>query len=350
MTINSDSELDSTPDERTTKQRKNVRRALVALAIIIVLLITTAIGAGLWLRHKFSQIETFKDPFQEVSKIEGIQRPDNTTTENKQPVNFLILGTDSRISAGNPAQWKAGAQRTDAIMIAQIDGSRSSINVLSIPRDAWVSIPGHGEAKINAAFSIGGLPLTIATVEQLTGIRIQHAAIMDFNSFVSLTDAVGGVELNSVTEGKKHYNGKQALAFVRERKHLPGGDFDRVRRQQTWMKAVISQTLTKETLSSPTKLLELFNSLSPYVAIDENLNFTTLASLAAELRNLRSNDVHFITAPHAGTGRSADGQSIVNLDRANFDEMVKAFAEDKALMYIHQNAGKLKTLESTPVN
>ena len=81
------------------------------------------------------------------------------------------------------------------MMLVHIPADRASVQVMSIPRDSWVAVPGHGDAKINAAYSWGGPTLMIQTVEQLTGVRIDHIALTDFNSFVGITDALGGVEI-----------------------------------------------------------------------------------------------------------------------------------------------------------
>ncbi|WP_234305198.1 LCP family protein, partial [Actinomyces sp. S6-Spd3] len=180
-------------------------------------------------------------------------------------------------------------------MILQIAGDRESVNVISIPRDSWVDIPGYGKQKINAAFSYGGPTLTIATVEQLTGIPIDHVAVVDFTSFSALTDALGGVTMTTSTEGTQTYDGEAALAFVRERKNLPGGDFDRVRRQQLWMKTVADKVLTRETLSNPANLLSLYNTVSPYVAVDEAFSLSTILDLGTDFKALQNADFNFLT-------------------------------------------------------
>ena len=332
------------------QERSATKKALAALLIIVVLLVAVGAGAFAWISSKLNSVQTLADPFSGISKIEDVPERPAQPEDDTPPVNFLVLGSDSRVSAGDPSQWEAGAQRTDAFMIAQISGDRKSVSVMSIPRDSWVAIPGHGEAKINSAFSYGGPTLTIATVEQLTGIHIDHVAVVDFTSFAELTDALGGVELTSETEGTRTYTGEEALAFVRERKSLPGGDFDRVRRQQLWMKAVLEKTLTAETLSDPAKLLSLYNSISPYIALDNGLGITDIISLATSMKDVRSKDFNFVTAPFTGTGTSADGQSIVLLDDAKFAELTKAFVEDRARLYIDEHVNDLRTLDSGAVN
>ncbi len=330
------------------KERKGTRRALVVIAVILAVILALAIAAAAWLTSKLGEIQTLDDPFENIPALEGVDsRPTHDPEpETDSPVNVLMLGTDSRISAGDPSEWVQGAQRTDAFMILQISGDRESINVMSIPRDAWVYIPGYGNQKINAAFSYGGPTLTIATVEQLTGIPIDHIAVVDFTSFAALTDALGGVEMTSLNEGTKTYNGEEALTFVRQRKGLPGGDFDRVRRQQMWMQSVISQTLTRDNLTNPARALELYNTVSPYIAVDDGFGLGTVIDLAPDVARIGSEDMNFVTAPNDGTGTSSDGQSIVILDQDEFDALTDAFAEDRAAEYINENADSLRTLDS----
>lgn len=324
---------------------KNGRKVLVVLAALILVL-GSLIGVGAWwINSKFGQIEQIADPF---TKIET-PRPEPVQPEDERPVNILILGSDSRTSGGDLKAIAQGGTRSDALMIMQISGDRGKVNVMSIPRDSWVPIPGHGDAKINAALAFGGPSLAISTVEQLTNIPIDHVALMDFTSFVKLTDLVGGVDLTSTTEGTKHYSGAEALAFVRERKSLVGGDFDRVRRQQLWMSTVMKQVLTADTLNSPTKILDLYNAMSPYVAVDDSLGMTEIASLAASMTDVRSDDFQFITVPVAGTGTSADGQSIVNLDMDRAAPLFDAFVQDNATSYIAANQGELRSIDSEPV-
>ena len=112
-------------------------------------------------------MEFIADPFAGIPT----RAPQQQAAAGEEPaVNILVLGTDSRTSASDPSQWQEGAQRTDAIMIVQVSGDRKTVSVMSIPRDSWVEIPGHGQGKINAAYSYGGPSLTIHTVENLTGM------------------------------------------------------------------------------------------------------------------------------------------------------------------------------------
>ena len=327
---------------------------LSVLAIFLVLTLATG-GLALWVRHSIaSGMEFIADPFAGIPT----RAPQQKVAAGEEPaVNILVLGTDSRTSASDPSQWKEGAQRTDAIMIVQVSGDRKTVSVMSIPRDSWVEIPGHGQGKINAAYSYGGPSLTIHTVENLTGIHIDHFAVANFESFVALTDEIGGVRVNLKTPqtlagkelgaGAQVLDGQQALAYTRERSSLPNGDFDRVKRQQTWMRSIVSRVLTNGTLSSPTALYSFLKTASRTVAVDESFTLNQMQSLALETRHLHSNDIRFMTVPTAGTGTSTDGQSIVTLDADADTPLFKAFAEDRVSAYLTEHPDAVELLPAT---
>ena len=327
---------------------------LSVLAIFLVLTLATG-SLALWVRHSIaSGIEFIADPFAGIPA----RAPQQKVAAGEEPaVNILVLGTDSRTSASDPSQWKEGAQRTDAIMIVQVSGDRKTVSVMSIPRDSWVEIPGHGQGKINAAYSYGGPSLTIHTVENLTGIHIDHFAVANFESFVALTDDIGGVRVNLKTPqtlagkelgaGAQVLDGQQALAYTRERSSLPNGDFDRVKRQQTWMRSIVSRVLTNGTMSSPTALYSFLKTASRTVAVDESFTLNQMQSLALETRHLHSNDIRFMTVPTAGTGTSTDGQSIVTLDADADTPLFNAFAEDRVSAYLTEHPDAVELLPAT---
>lgn len=340
----------------TTRQRPRRRgrlAVLIALGLLFALA-AAAIGTLWYLQNRLdNSIERVEDPFDGLTN-----RPSPTPSEEEEDtepaVNFLVLGSDSRISAGDPDQWSYGAQRTDSIMLVHIPGDRSGAFVMSIPRDSWVDVPGYGTAKINAAFSYGGPALLIETIENLTGVYIDHFAVADFESFQQLTDAVGGVDISvaydtpALPAGEYHMNGEEALAYARERYNLPGGDFDRVQRQQNWMRAIARQALTRETLTNPLLLNDFLTTAAESVAVDEDFTIGEMRSLALSMTSVRDDDLVFLTVPIAGTGRSPDGaQSIVNLAQPAFSEMMEAVAQDDLATYLEENPDQARLLTET---
>jgi LCP family protein required for cell wall assembly len=322
------------------RRRRIVVRMLAICCAAGIVLASAGLGVVLWLQHHYDKnIERFGDPF---TTLPTQSRP---RAGAAGAMNILLLGSDSRISAGDPASWVRGAQRTDAIMIAHIPADRKKVTITSIPRDSWVDVPDHGDNKINAGFSLGGPALMVRTVEKLTGVRIDHVVIADFEGFTDITDELGGVQItvpktthderSSFRAGTQVMDGATALKYVRQRHNLPGGDFDRVKRQQNWIRAVALKALDKGTLTSPLKLNSVLDSLTRSLAADDDFSFGTMRSLALSLRNVRGDDLTFMTAPVAGTGRSPDGkQAIVLLDTSANKVLWKAVKNDKMATWL----------------
>lgn len=327
-------------------RRRRRSKGFVAGLVIGGLLLVGGGGAAAYFGYRASLDNNMEriDPFAE---IDPSTRPSAEPAEGPTaPVNILVLGSDSRISAGDPNAWEAGAQRTDAIMLVHLAADRQSAAAISIPRDSWVPIPGYGEAKINAAFSYGGPPLMIQTVEDLTGVRIDHFAVTDFESFKALTDSLDGVEI-TVPDGeggsmRQAMTGEEALAFTRERYALSNGDFGRVQRQQAWMRAIVAKA--KNSMSEPLRMANFLEAITSSVAVDQDLTLDRIQELFAGAGDISTNEITFMTAPYSGTGRSADGQSIVVLDRATFDPLMKAVAKDDVPGFLADNPAAMDVL------
>lgn len=327
--------------ENQEEAKKKSRKLKVMLTVLLVAVLAIGASAAGLLFYLKSQMQ-----FTDFSANDFSHQPVTEGTTGKVE-NFLILGSDSRISHGSN-EWSYGAQRSDVMMIAQISADRKHISIMSIPRDSAVEIPGHdGLNKINAAFSFGGVPLTVATVEGATGIRIDHVAYLDFQSFVALTDAVGGVTMTSVDEGTRDYTGDEALAFVRTRKTLPNGDFDRVRRQQAWMSAVFHKVFTRDVLTSPSKVKEVYDALVPNVALDQSVDLTYLLELAVSMGRADDVSLHSVTAPIGGS--SNDGQYLAHFDEERFTPLCESFRNGDAWEYIDAHSSDLDTLNSRPI-
>ena len=359
----------------TTRRRKIIQRVgIVALASLLL-----AVTAGVvlwrvadarindnieWLGDIFDELPT-RPPTAEPEPGPTAMDPGSEPTEAAEPepeppapaeppVNILLLGSDSRTSAGDPSQWEYGAQRTDAILLVHIPSDRERAFVMSIPRDSWVAIPGHGEAKINAAFAYGGPALMVQTFEQLTGIRLDHVVVSDFESFARITDHFGGVEITIpettydrrrgewIPAGTYEMNGEEALDYVRQRYGLPGGDFDRVRRHQNWLKAILAASVEQGIRDNPVKLTQALLVISESIAADDGFTVSKMRELALSTRPIdEAKDVTVFTAPYNGTGTSADGQSIVVLNRERLAAVCAAIAAGDAGQFLADHPGYL---------
>ncbi len=348
---------DVDPAGRTRPKRRRRwlhgwRGAVTALGVVVGLLGLLVVGGLVGLAQLKAgynrNIERFGDPFKAIPQA-ARPTPEAGTTG---ATNILLLGSDSRVSAGDPSQWTVGAQRTDAIMIVHIPADRKGAYIISIPRDSWVTIPGHGQAKINAAFSWGGPTLMVQTVESVTGVRIDHVAIVDFDGFKQITDALGGVTITvpqtvsssqgTIKAGTYTMDGTTALTYVRQRYNLPGGDFDREKRQQNFLRAVMVKLMSKGTLTDPLKLNDVLGALTKSLSTDDSFSIDQMQNLAVSLRDVRSGDVKFLTVPVSGTGWSPDHQqSIVVLAKQADASLWQSVRKDAVGDWIGSNNANL---------
>ncbi|BBG04110.1 MULTISPECIES: LCP family protein [Pseudonocardia] len=327
------------------KRRRTGRRLLVtALTLALVLLLAVA-GAAVYLVSSVgNDVPRIPDAFR------GLAAADRPATFGG--TTFLLVGTDSRAEepitgAGAAPDADGGSERSDVIMLGTLAPDGSSASVVSIPRDSWVEIPGRGMDKANAAYAYGGAPLLIETVEQLTGVRVDHFGVIDFAGFTTLVDSVGGIDVTvaratsnagvDFAAGENHLDGTQALAYVRQRYGLPNGDLDRAARQQNAIKALLERVQATAT-SDPAALYSFATSVGDAVSVDDSLTNTALVQLAVANRNLRGSDVAFVTAPVAGLGREG-AQSVVYLDETRGQELWGAVRDGSVRQFAELNPG-----------
>jgi LCP family protein required for cell wall assembly len=328
--------------ESVAQPRAKKRRLKIALATIGAILVVMVGAVGIYaatLSQKFESSETLTEVFPDETL-----RPAPVEVEEEEAAtaqNILLLGSDTRGRISG-SLGSASGNRSDTMMVVHMSADRKNIHVMSIMRDSWVTIPGRGEAKMNAALAYGGVPLVVQTVEGLINARIDHVAVVDFTGFQGITDALGGVTVNNAiafsrkgehfAQGPLNLNGTQALVFVRERYAFQDGDYQRVRNQQAFIRAVMDKTLTRETLTNPVTISNLVGAIAPYMAIDEGLTSAYAAGLGFELRDIRSDDVTFFTMPTLGTG-NVSGQSIVRVDYEQLEIIKEHFRADTLAQY-----------------
>ena len=255
-------------------------------------------------------------------------------------LNILLVGSDSRVNArGEALAGNVSDQRGDALIFLHLPADRQSVYGISIMRDLWVDIPGFGGGKVNSALELGGVPLMTRTVGTLLGQPIQHTVMLDFEGFAGLTDAVNGVDVDikvpfTSTLESGHYfgpgvnklNGAQALDFVRERKAFSDGDYQRVRNQQTFLKAVLAKAVGSGVLVDRPTVHAFVTGVLPHVSVTPGLTQETLERLAFSLRTVPAGNGVFFTLPTAGIGTSPDGQSIVLQNPGATAEVAAALA------------------------
>jgi len=278
-----------------------------------------AVGAFLLYRHLNGNIQQ-----RDVSGLLGSQPVDL----HPQAENILVIGSDSRFGLSARFGRSLTTDQSDTMMIVHIPASRQWAEVMSIPRDSYVSIPackiGNGQMssaqtfKINEAFAIGnldgnntslGVACTIKTVEQNTGIYIDHFVVVNFTGLENMVAALGGVpECNTqaiddplsglkLSAGHHTLTPAQALAYVRARYTLgDGSDLERITRQQAFMSSLIQQVKSK--LLNPVAIYRFLDAATKSLTVDTQLGGVTgLYNLASSLRDLPSSKVAFFTLP-----------------------------------------------------
>jgi LCP family protein required for cell wall assembly len=334
--------------ERRTARPRWGRIALVMVAFLALIGLFVA-GYGLYYVNSLDNKVKRTDPFSEITGGRPAKTVDGA-------LNILILGSDSRDgTAFNPndrssSKASVAGERADTIMLMHVPASQDKAYLISIPRDTYVFVPeykGNGghKAKINAAYAWGGAALTVRAVEGFTGVKIDHVAKIDFNGFQRMTDALGGVTVQvdktvfdprskrTFKQGPNNLDGKAALDYVRQRYNLPRGDFDRVQRQQIFMRALMQKATDTGTLTNPMRLKSFLDATADTVTVDKDFS---LKDMALQFRKLRADDLAFITTPNLGSA-NVGGQSVVLSDKAKASALFDAVNNDKVADWLTAN-------------
>ncbi|WP_344137696.1 LCP family protein [Pedococcus bigeumensis] len=312
------------------KKRSRLRRALaVTVALVLLLVVGGAAAYVLFLNHTVTK-NVKHDALLPTPGVDGAASAPTRKPAAKDAQNILVIGSDARSGL-------AGA-RSDVIVLMHVADDRKTVTLVHFPRDLWVSVPGHGKDKINAAFAYGGSPLLVRTLQDLVGVPIDHVALVDFEGFKNMTDAVGGVNVYAEEpstsrgytfhKGFNQMDGAAALAFVRERKQLSEGDISRGRRQQAFIKALMLKSLSKDVLTNPVKLAQFVDAGTANLTVDNGFSVADMRSEAFSMRSLRGKDIAFVTAPFTGFGTSPGGASIDIVDEAGMKTLGEALQTD----------------------
>lgn len=328
-------------NKRAARRRSPLAKVCIGLGCCLALLLGLSFGLLLYVGHHLdSQIHRIHGTFAGLD-----HRPSRATGTAAGAENILLLGTDGRTTkqttgSDATAGWTPGAQRSDTMMVLHIAAGGGSASVISLPRDSWVPVPGYGTAKINAAFSYGGPRLAVETVEQLTNVRIDHIAWVDWAGFRQLTDTLGGVDVYvpqtvydsarnvTWTRGTHHLDGAQALTYVRQRHGLLGGDLDRVKRQQYFLRSLLASVRQQVSLTSPRTSYRILDAVTQNLTVDAEFSTGDLRSLASTMARIPARKLTFLTAPVAGFGREGS-QSVVYLDDGEGRGLWRAVRADR---------------------
>jgi LCP family protein required for cell wall assembly len=349
---------ETTPAAEPVARRRRGRRVALVIGRVLVALVSAAalVAAGTgWLT-----VRTFQASTNTTNVFKQLTTAPNQPPTDDGATDILLVGSDSRDDAhGDPlptsvltqlrTQFDAGLN-TDTIIVLRIPHNGGQAYAISIPRDTYVSIPGYQDDKINSAYGVlksrtaqqlraqGGLTSAqieaqseqagqaalIQSVQNLTGIHVDHYVEINLYGFYLLSKAIGGVPvcLRHATSdkdsgadfaaGEQTVSGAAALSFVRQREGLPHGDLDRIVRQQVFLASAAKKLLSAGTLTSPTALAGLRDTVQKSLVTDPGLD---LLGFLQQAQSLLDGDVEFVTIPVVNiNGRSPSGQSIVSVD------------------------------------
>ena len=295
---------------------------------MLVLGVVGMVGTAFWIDTKLHRIAALPDYADRPAAGKG--------------TTWLLVGSDSRqgLTPEQQAELGTGGDigngHTDTILLVHVPAlwSDTPTTMVSIPRDSYVEIPDYGSNKINTAFAVGGAPLLAQTVEQATGVRLDHYAEVEFDGFARLVDAVGGVTMCpaepisdplagiELPAGCQKLNGRNALGFVRTRA-TPRADLDRMVNQRQFMSALMHRAASPAVLVNPLRWSPMANAAADSLTVDSDDHIWDLARLGWALRG----DLTTTTVP-IGEFTGSDSGSVVVWDEEIANELFAALKSD----------------------
>lgn len=296
-----------------------------ALAIVASLL-----GYG-WYQSIIGNITTAQvdtDEWDRPANVEGV-------------MNILLIGSDER-SGENADYGEAEGERPDTMLIASINVDNGAATLINLPRDLMVDLPeceaveeyegmSAHNGMINSAMTFGGMGCQWKTVEQVTGVHLDHFVVMDFVGFKDMIDAIGGVEMcipEPVDDPKAHLvldaglqvlDGEESLGFVRSRYGQgDGSDLSRIDRQQEFMGAMLREVLDSDVMTSPVTITNFLGAVTDSITTDEDMTVDIMTSIAISMREVDLDRVQFVTAPN---GQHPDDENRITLKEPDASEL-----------------------------
>ncbi|MGB7860692.1 MAG: LCP family protein [Acidimicrobiia bacterium] len=306
----------------------------VTIVLLLVVANLAALGA-LWAIKTGQSFLATADTDSQVADVLDVASGDDLT--------FLIVGSDSREGLDSLQNFgSAGGERGDVVMLVRLDSGTSSAQMLSIPRDLYVDIEGHGRNRINAAYAFGGPSLMVETIKSNLGVEVNHYVEIDFVGFSALVDELGGIEVDfpfpardansglSVSAGTQTLDGDMALAYARSRHYqenhngswvsVEASDIGRTQRQQTVIRSIMAE------LKSPSSIADASNitgAMAQHMTIDSKLASTSVAGLAWDFKGVLTGSVEGATLPTKGA--TIDGRSVVLIKEPEAGAMLANF-------------------------
>ena len=301
------------------------RRIALILGTVVILLIAGVAGTYWWLDGKLNRTVTLP-----------------ATSLTSAGTNWLITGSDSRAGLSRAeidalhVGFDEGTLNSDSIMLLHMGGGRPVL--ISIPRDSYVDIPGHGRNKINAALAYGGASLLIQTVENVTGLKIDHYMGIGFGGLVAVVNQIGGVRIClktaihdsysgvNLSAGCHNLNGDQALAFVRDRHSFATEDLQRIQDQREFLSALLTKATSPGVYLDPFTALPFGSTAASSMSVDTGTSLLDLVHAASALRDPQTG-----TVPIASNNYYTSAGDSVLWNKTRATELFNALKNDSAI-------------------
>lgn len=319
------------------KRKRRWPKVLLIIFLVLLLLIGLVLGGAYFLVKRLGD---------NITTIPGTTVQ---AAEQFEPVNILLMGSDSREGKNlevDDSGFNTG-QRSDTTILLHLSADRDWALAVSIPRDTLVELPKCASEsgrdrltmKFNSAFEYGGPNCTVEAVEELSGVDVNHIAVVDFQGFKGLVDALGGVTICleeatydqrsrlDLPAGWSTVMGDQALAFVRSRHAFgDGSDIGRIKRQQQFLTAAIQQATDRELLKNPVKLYRVLDAATSALSVDDGLDdITEIRDMAVSVQDLDLGSIVFATMPNVDAG---DGANVL-VDTRKANKIWRAIRQDE---------------------
>jgi LCP family protein required for cell wall assembly len=299
-------------------------------------------------------------PFNAWGNVHRVSAdPTGARPAESKGYDYVLVGSDSRQGL-TPEQQKqlqtgsvkdAGGLRTDSIILVHVPSGGGKPALISLPRDSYVPIPGHGRNKINAAYSLGGPKLLVGTIEQVTGVRIDGYVEIGFVGFASVVDSLSGVEICvkqnmkdalagiDLKAGCQSLDGRNALGYVRARYSDPRGDIGRVERQREFLGAIMHKAVSPATVLIPWRYYGFANSAGAGLTVGQDVSLRDVTRVLQAMRSVSNGDGLSLTVPVSNTGLATSVGSAVKWDSAKAVALFNAIKNDDPLTVAPPGSG-----------
>lgn len=349
----------------------NVAKGLLTAALVVVLSGVSVAAYAVW------DLTSRVKPTVELAT--EIQPGEASIGAMSGEINIFLAGTDTR--EGQVIDDGERGQLNDVNILLHVSEDHQQVTVMSFPRDLMLPVPScpgpngeedyysaRSEAQLNSTLSIGGLPCVVATIEQLTGMEIPYAGLISFNGVISMSNAVGGVDVCltqpiqdhetglSLPAGNVTLAGVDALQFLRTRHGVgDGGDKSRISNQQIYMSSLVRKIKDASTLSNPIKVYGLAKATAENVTLSSSLNsIPVLQSIAAALKDVPLEQINFLQYPtfrhpYQNGRLTADKNAAqIMLDLVKSGQALNVASTGEAVIAVDENGNPLPAATPTP--